>query len=64
MTKTGTIKAAFFPAENYHQDYAINHPNQPYIAYNDAPKVEHLKTMFPAVWRDQPVTVAQADKGQ
>jgi peptide-methionine (S)-S-oxide reductase len=60
VTKTGTMKAAFYPAEAYHQDYAILHPNQPYIVYNDAPKVETLKAMFPDLWRDAPVTVAQA----
>ena len=51
---------SFYPAEAYHQDYAILHPNQPYIVYNDAPKVENLKAMFPDLWRDAPVTVAQA----
>jgi peptide-methionine (S)-S-oxide reductase len=64
VTKTGTLKAAFFPAEGYHQDYATNHPNQPYIAFNDAPKVQNLKTMFPDVWRDKPVLVAEANKGE
>ena len=64
VTKTGTLKAAFFPAESYHQDYATNHPNQPYIAFNDAPKVQNLKTMFPDVWRDKPVLVAEANKGE
>jgi peptide-methionine (S)-S-oxide reductase len=64
VTKTGTLGAAFFPAETYHQDYAINHPNQPYIAFNDAPKVTNLKTMFPDVWRDKPVLVAEASKGE
>ena len=63
VTKTGTMKAAFFAAEGYHQDYATKHPEQPYIAINDAPKVVNLKTMFPALWRDPPVTVAQAAKG-
>ena len=63
VTKTGTMKAAFFPAEGYHQDYAINHPYQPYIVYNDAPKVENLKKLFPELWREQPVTVAEAEKG-
>ena len=47
VTKTGTMKATFFPAEAYHQDYATKHPFQPYIAINDAPKVENLKKMFP-----------------
>ena len=64
VTKTGTMKAAFFPAEAYHQDYLIRHPYQPYIVINDAPKVAQLKAQFPDVWRDAPVTVAQADKGQ
>ena len=59
-TKTGTMKAAFFPAEAYHQDYATKHPYQPYIVVNDAPKVENLKKMYPELWRDTPVTVAQA----
>ena len=64
VTKTGTMNAAFFPAEAYHQDYLIRHPYQPYIVINDAPKVAQLKAQFPDVWRDTPVTVAQADKGQ
>ena len=59
-TKVGDGRATFFAAEAYHQDYAVNHPNQPYIVYNDAPKVEHLKQMFPALYRAMPVTVAQA----
>ena len=60
VTKTGTMKAAFFPAEAYHQDYAIHHPYQPYIVFNDAPKVTNLKKMFPQLWREKPATVAEA----
>jgi peptide-methionine (S)-S-oxide reductase len=63
VTKADSMKSAFFPAEAYHQDYAIKHPYQPYIAINDAPKVENMSKLFPDVWRDQPVTVAQAAKG-
>ncbi len=62
VTKTGTMKQAFYPAEAYHQDYATLHPYQPYIVFNDAPKVESLKKMFPELWRDKPVTVAEASK--
>ena len=62
VTKTGTMKATFFAAEDYHQDYATRHPYQPYIVFNDAPKVENLKKTFPDVWRDQPVLVQQAEK--
>ena len=43
--------AAFYPAEDYHQDYMVHHPTQPYIVYNDAPKVEHLKEQFPQLYR-------------
>lgn len=51
-TKTGTVKAIFFAAEAGHQDDAIRHAYQPYIAFNDAPKVDNLKKTFPDVWRD------------
>lgn len=60
VTKTGTMKATFYPAEAYHQDYAFNNPGNPYIAFNDAPKVENLKRMFPTLYRDKPVLVADA----
>jgi peptide-methionine (S)-S-oxide reductase len=62
VTKTATMKAAFYPAEAYHQDYATLHPSNPYIAINDAPKVENLKRMFPDAFRDKPVLVADAAK--
>lgn len=39
-------------AEQYHQDYMEHHPNQPYIVYNDAPKVANLKREFPALYRE------------
>src|SRR6202049_1871330 len=45
VTKIGALEA-FYPAEAYHQDYLTLHPNQPYIAYNDLPKVENLKKIF------------------
>jgi peptide-methionine (S)-S-oxide reductase len=61
VTRTGTMKAAFFPAEAYHQDYAVLHPTQPYIVYNDAPKVVNLKRLFPALWREKPVLVREAE---
>jgi peptide-methionine (S)-S-oxide reductase len=41
----------FYMAEDYHQDYMEHHPNQPYIVYNDRPKVEHLKVQFPQFYR-------------
>ena len=50
----------FYPAEAYHQDYLTLHPNQPYIAINDLPKVEALKKLFPESYRAKPVLVAAA----
>jgi peptide-methionine (S)-S-oxide reductase len=40
----------FYPAEAYHQNYATLHPDQPYIVYNDAPKVAHLRQEFPELY--------------
>lgn len=47
----------FYRAEDYHQDYATLHPNQPYIAYNDLPKISNLQKMYPAIYRAEPVLV-------
>lgn len=52
----------FYPAEEYHQDFAVRHPDHPYIVYNDLPKVEHLKRLFPAFYRETPVTVLASSK--
>src|SRR5262249_7149778 len=56
VTKVDPLPA-FYPAEDYHQDYATNHPNQPYIVINDWPKVENLELLFPQIYRDEPVLV-------
>jgi peptide-methionine (S)-S-oxide reductase len=44
---------AFYPAEDYHQDYADNHPENLYIVINDLPKVEHLQKQFPELYVDK-----------
>jgi peptide-methionine (S)-S-oxide reductase len=49
---------SFYPAEAYHQDYLTLNPTQPYIVYNDLPKIENLERLFPELWRDDPVLVA------
>src|SRR5579871_3102648 len=49
VTKVVALQA-FYPAEAYHQNYATLHPNQPYIMFNDAPKVEHLRQEFPDLY--------------
>jgi peptide-methionine (S)-S-oxide reductase len=40
----------FYPAEGYHQNYLVQHPDQPYISVNDIPKVEDLKKQFPEMY--------------
>ena len=49
----------FYPAEAYHQDYVTTHPNNPYIAYNDLPKLASLKQLFPELYDLDPVLVAR-----
>ena len=57
-----TPLAGFYPAEAYHQDYATLHPGNPYIAYNDLPKVDNLKHVFADLYSDKPVLVMTADR--
>jgi peptide-methionine (S)-S-oxide reductase len=42
---------AFYPAESYHQNYLALHPYEPYIVYNDLPKLAHLREQFPDLYR-------------
>jgi peptide-methionine (S)-S-oxide reductase len=49
----------FYPAEAYHQDYLDLHPDAPYIAVNDMPKVQALQTLFPENWQPTPVKVGK-----
>lgn len=53
----------FYPAEAYHQDYLDLHPDQPYIAINDIPKVQALQTLFPDNWQPMPVKVGRLASG-
>lgn len=38
---------AFYPAEAYHQHFVQNHPDYPYVVFNDLPKLKHLREQFP-----------------
>jgi peptide-methionine (S)-S-oxide reductase len=49
---------AFYPAEDYHQDYATRNPNAAYIVTFDRPKIANLKSVMPEVYREAPVLVA------
>lgn len=57
VTQLAPLKA-FYPAEAHHQDYARLHPNDPYIVYNDAPKVVALKQQFPGLYREEAIAVS------
>lgn len=52
----------FYPAEDYHQDFLTLNPTYPYIVYNDLPKIENLKTLFPDLYSEKPVLVLAANK--
>jgi peptide-methionine (S)-S-oxide reductase len=59
VTKVGALEG-FYPAEAYHQDYLTLHPSQPYIAYNDLPKIENLKKIFAENYIEKPTLVSSA----
>ena len=49
---TGLERAqAFYPAEGYHQDFALKNPRHGYIVQWDAPKVRALRAMYPALYK-------------
>ena len=56
VTRIGPLEG-FYPAEAYHQDYLTLHPSQPYIAYNDLPKIENLKKIFAQSYQEKPTLV-------
>jgi len=50
VTQVVPLKA-FYPAEEYHQDFLERHPDHPYIVYNDLPKLRELQNQFPDVYK-------------
>ncbi len=50
----------FYPAEPWHQDFMVRNPNNPYIAYNDVPKVQALKQLFPKEYHAEPTLALPA----
>src|SRR6516164_2678390 len=54
--------SGFYPAEDYHQDFLVLHPSYPYIVFNDLPKLDNLKQVFPGYYRDTPVTVMASSR--
>ena len=54
MTEVAPLKG-FYRAEDYHQDYALHNPGNPYIQVCDRPKIEALKQQFPDLFVDYKV---------
>jgi peptide-methionine (S)-S-oxide reductase len=50
--------AGFHDAEDYHQDYLLKNPTDPYIVINDLPKIRNFERVLPGLYRNEPVTVA------
>lgn len=63
LATTVEMSKPFYAAEDYHQDYLTLHPNQPYIAINDLPKIEDLKKLFPEMYKATPSLVKAAKAG-
>jgi len=59
VTKVEMLKG-FYVAEGYHQDYLVHNMTQPYIVYNDLPKIAALKKVWPQYYSDRPVLLATA----
>jgi peptide-methionine (S)-S-oxide reductase len=53
-TRVDPLKG-FYAAEEYHQDYLIHNPTQPYIAMYDLPKIENFRRTFPELYSGSPV---------
>ena len=47
----------FYPAEGYHQDYLLLNPTNPYIVYNDLPKIRNFQRLLPVLYQPKAVTV-------
>jgi peptide-methionine (S)-S-oxide reductase len=58
-TKIEPLKG-FYDAEDYHQDYLIHNPRQPYIVVNDLPKIAALKRVYPELYRETPAALVAA----
>jgi peptide-methionine (S)-S-oxide reductase len=67
LAKTGVFGApivtqltplqGFYPAEGYHQDYLLLNPTNPYIVYNDLPKIRNFQRLLPVLYQPKAVTV-------
>jgi peptide-methionine (S)-S-oxide reductase len=56
VTRVDPLKG-FYPAEGYHQDFLLRNPSDPYIAFNDLPKIRNFQKTLPELYQGKPVTV-------
>jgi peptide-methionine (S)-S-oxide reductase len=59
IVTTIEMDRVFYTAEKYHQDFLVRNPRHPYIVFNDLPKIENLKRLFPRSFRATPVLVSR-----
>jgi len=52
VTQVTPLKS-FHEAESYHHNYLVNHPNEPYIVYNDMPKLVNLRKQLPELYKEK-----------
>ena len=58
VTQVAPLKE-FFPAEGYHQDYLLLNPTNPYIVFNDLPKIRNFQKVLPVLYQSKAVTVTE-----
>jgi peptide-methionine (S)-S-oxide reductase len=59
VTRVDALRG-FYEAEAYHQDFLLHNPNNPYIVYNDLPKIRNFQKLLPTLYSGTPVTLASA----
>ncbi len=52
VTRVDPLKA-FYPAENYHQDFIAKNPYHPYVVFHDLPKIRNLERLYPEHYREE-----------
>ena len=51
VTRVDPLKG-FYPAEGYHQDFIAKNPSNPYVMFNDLPKIRDLKRLYPEYYQE------------
>lgn len=62
ITTKVEIGKIFYPAESYHQDYLVHNPTKPYIIFNDLPKLDNLRRLYPKYYVATPTLTTDQSK--